>query len=62
MSLTSYELVFHAQIFADKSYLMGFSCLFQQAASFRKAHGQSAALVEGQKQSLVGHERVFSNS
>lgn len=29
MSLSRNKLVFHAQIFASKSYLMQFSCLFQ---------------------------------
>jgi hypothetical protein len=32
MSLTGYEPVFHAQIFADKSYLTSFSSFFQQSA------------------------------
>jgi hypothetical protein len=48
---------FHAQIFGDKSYLMSFPCLFQQAAPFAETEKKVVNMAVKSKEAYFCNNR-----
>jgi len=57
MSLSCNKLVIYAQIVANKSYLMRFSCLFQQVGPFPRLSYivMEVILFQGERQQSLNH-------